>query len=471
MGETGAPVYISQVLLPRTALLPFVVLAFALGACGGSSGTPGDRNVDPPLIRPRDAGPDAKPPKDDGGGGKQCTPPKYLRVQTMSEGSTLRVGYTGFAHGVPMPDDGDFTLEIFDCDEDCRICRLTGPVMRPNDLDNNRRCATNSAQACTKNSDCGVNGDCRFFLNPAVEAVIFDLTICARLGFSILPESVQNGSRMDDSPLQGTVDLASGDLQFDQFTLRIQQGLCNFCVNDPVANDGTSGGNCENLLMGLAQCDRNATTAGKNGTSYQCPWNSFGEFPLKLAPLRSSNIQWDLTADSPRCNYVTQAGNTEQKCFCGQCMNGSLCHTNSDCPSGACMELPGTKPNACMDPNWSLLVDPLPMFAVRSCNQTNVESDTERGVGSCYQHFDVPLGEGRIGVGKNASCFLDNGVEEKSIRAFGSAAPFDENGEAEPTVAALLCVPSTGRDEVSKASGFPGPGAIEVKLHTTLLNE
>lgn len=455
----------------RLALAGLCLGAFA---CSGSKGTPGRRDAS--VIFPTDATVVVKDAGDTGT--VTCAAPEYLSLTTKQDGTRLNVGWTGMGHGTPMPDNATFGLEIFDCDESCRTCRLSGPVTLPNATFSNQRCLNAPGTLCSSDADCAGGADrCRHFFNPATEVEIqlgdSTILVCARLSFAPPPEPIKNGSRMDAAPVQGSLDLVTGAMQFGQFTLLIQQGGCNTCMNDPSPADRNAGGDC-GLPDLFKKCD--AANVGEitgQPYSYDCDWglflgttpgDSLGEFTLDVASATSAagtnSLEWVLDEDSPNCG-----GDPTKKCFCGHCSDNTPCHTKRDCATGECEPNPGEFPNACETSGNIFVVNRT------NCPTTGPNYDAETGTNTCSAQstaftFDTPWGLEVPGT----SCFTDNGEMGGTLRARGKPAPFDQNGVSNPVMAALTCAPMTKSTQLNSSTGFPGPAVVELKFESRLIS-
>lgn len=375
-----------------------------------------------------------------------CSPPSMMVMRT-AEGSSLRVGWTGLGHGIEMPPDSAYAVELFDCDSDCRTCRFSGPRAVPGVEYSQFRCSNDTNVICDNDDDCD-GATCRFYMGAGLETNIGGTGACARVGFTQLDAPVPNGSRQDASPVQGSVDLVTGDLRVDQITLHVDQGLCNYCENDGTTGDNVLGGTCS---LGGADCDAQSPATLGNFLSFNCPWTvSLGEFDLDIAPLRTNAVEWTLGDDSPDCG--AEGG---KKCFCGVCNDGRMCHVDSDCDSGGCNSVASSRPDGCDDDPSALSITPA------SCTAT----DTDHNVGSC--RFSVtPLVQF-----PSLPCFADNGAIGSSVRVFGAPGTF-ANDNASLTLASLACLPSADDgNALDNTLGIPGLAAVEIKFRAELIRE
>ena len=50
--------------------------------------------------------------------------PVALEFETIGELSRIDVGWNGMSHGERFPKGTGFAVEVYNCDEECRLCRL-----------------------------------------------------------------------------------------------------------------------------------------------------------------------------------------------------------------------------------------------------------------------------------------------------------------------------------------------------------
>src|SRR5262245_8118887 len=113
---------------------------------------------------------------DDGRPARSC--PTHMDFELFASESRFDAGYGGLGHGIKMVDGSRFTVEITQCDDDCRRCRFQGPVASDQPV-KSQRCLTNIAIPCTSNADCPGNSDCRFMFPPLSHSVLGAVDTCS----------------------------------------------------------------------------------------------------------------------------------------------------------------------------------------------------------------------------------------------------------------------------------------------------
>ncbi len=433
-----------------------------LAACSASPVAP-DRDPAAPLLPDKS---DASTADEDASTGPRCEPPEFLIIQPKGTEASIRMGWRGVGHNVRLNDGVSTAVRLFDCSDDCRTCRFSGPVPVPNSAVDNQRCTLATAKKCSSDDACGSNDVCRYFLGPSVNVSMpGEIRLSAVAYFEPLETKVTNGSILDESPIQGTLDLVTGQSTISSLNIKIATALFGAkCVGDPTPFDGPLSGSCEGVAPYIGPpiaCDVSGIGPDGNRSSYECPQWGGDVVPvaIQLAPLKTTDQTWQLEADSPDCGSAPG-----KKCFCGTCDDppNKMCHRDIDC-AGRCEPAVGTKPDACKVPGLGCYAFPdLP-----GCDATCFETDEERGVGRCTVRLEgsaVPT----LHL-DNGSCFTDDGVLGAGIRAKGMADSFDKDGVANVTMAALACMPPSNSAVVGQAFGLPGPASIELPVISTLV--
>jgi hypothetical protein len=328
-------------------------------------------------------------------------------------------------------------VQITECDPECQWCSFHGPVRGATPVVA-QRCLNDTSKQCAKDSDCA-SGPCRFVW-PPVSSAIGGVATCSVPYF----ESV---SGSDSSPVQGVVNLATGDVTMTVLNLVIAlggghggNGTCDQCIGDPVPNDGAKGGACTTTNL---PCDKNgdAITGTPAETSWDCNPVSLGlpPFPISAAEPSTQTTQWTMDATRPKC---TGSGSFLTKsCWCGICSDGTPCVENSQCSDNVC----GT-----------------PTIGGA---QFNVENNSCGGAGC---NWNATTNNGACN-GTGTSCFPDTG----SMLAVGSAEVHYGGGGVSyiSQVASLTCMPSfTGATGTGigvmfdSESGFPGPLLFQARF-------
>ncbi|MCA9581898.1 MAG: hypothetical protein KC416_08885, partial [Myxococcales bacterium] len=436
----------------------WVLVPVVIG-CSSAAGTNPTTGAETPVVV--DGGGDsAVPVLDASKKPTQCTPPTHLVFETLPDGADIKVGWTGVSHGIGLPSGVQYATEVFDCDDACRECQFSGPVPVPGQIDPGRRCATDSTKRCANDDECGAGG-CRTYYGAGIQTKVdsppIKLDVCAMNMFEPLDAPIANGNRMDNSPLQGTIDLVSGTLEFTSFRLRSVQylGVCNVCNGDATAADGKAEGTCTTGLpfQPPPKCDANSTLGDTAKLSLDCPYLvPLSDFPMQVAPLATRSLEWELEEGSPECGAAPG-----KKCWCGTCAHDSAmaCHLDTDCgKDGDCIPAGAMKPSSCAKFEWGV------------GHKTDVckVKDTERNVGIC---------EGRIPsdaafLRENTSCFGGEGQLGATIRVFGQAQPF-KDGETTMQLGSLTCFPKTTNETVNSTAGFPGVGALELATKVVVI--
>jgi hypothetical protein len=241
----------------------------------------------------------------------------------------------------------------------------------------------------------------------------------------------------DTSPVQGVIDLATGDvtmqvlnLDFDLGGGHGSNGVCDQCIGDPVPNDGVKGGTCTTTNL---PCDKNgdAISGMPAETSYDCPAVSDGlpPFAIPAGSPSTQTTQWTMDATRPKC--TGSGASLANSCWCGICSDGTPCIENSQCPDNVCG---------------------VPTVGGAQFNVQN------NGCGSAGCNWNPATNSGTCN-GTQTSCFPDTG----SWYAIGSAQIHYVPGGVYyvSQVASLVCIPAFGGTGIGVTidadTGFPGP--------------
>ncbi len=298
---------------------------------------------------------------EDGGGGQggdALACPAAIDFEYISAASRVDNGYTGFGHGQRRDNGIGYRLELYDCDDECRRCRVRGPIEREGAFGSRKRCFNDLRQECDSDAECVAHGGppeiqlCRFsntlvdFRQAAMPTCLFTIFDPGDSGYAI----------------EGTFDLATGDTAFTKFDSIIGASIgsfCQGCNGDTTPNDGNKDGTCSRL--GNA-CDVNLQSGGAQfefSTSFDCMIDdpaSPGDLnytdvvlPNRRLGVTSTDRQLVLSAASPDCGAP---GFTDQKCYCGvcegtttACANADVCEPGVPCTAGTFE----TRPDGCMD--------------------------------------------------------------------------------------------------------------------------
>ena len=354
---------------------------------------------------------------------REC--PTHFELELNGTVSRFDPGWSGSAHGVGLPTGSNFSVEVTSCDSDCRRCQFHGPVASDPAVFpvNNRRCLSKVTQTCTTNEECGAMGPCRFLFPPIAAELIVPTCSIAYL------EPLTTG--LDQSPVQGVIDLDTGETDMSVMNLFIKLGIegCRSCQGDTTANDDVKSGMCTGAPA--AACDTNGIgTSVVALTSFDCP-NAPGMYiiPLSANGTSTSEKSWTMDASRPNC---TATGATGKKCWCGMCGDGKSCTRKADCASGNCGVATG------------------PAGVVYSINNHAC------GMGTC--NWDPAKQEGRCSNMMTKTCFPDSGT----IVARGTAEV--REGFYIAQLANLLCMPSFDGGLVDMIGGFPGMVYFEARF-------
>jgi hypothetical protein len=413
---------------------------------GGPTETPGPGATLTPGGGPtQTSGPGATKTATPAPSGSPC-PVAVEVVGTAGSQKVLDTGWTGLAHNQTVISDGKLTFTVSGCDSPvrpCGTCDVSGPIQNlkadQGDI-NAHRCSNDTSIKCDNDGGCTSPGKCAFFFGAPLPLSAGGVSTCVT--------NQVNGT------VTGTVNVESGafasalNLSSRVFNAIELAQPCPTC-SDTTLNDGTKGGTCSGGPKNGQPCDSNGSSAvpsfGK--TSFDCPPNPGAVITtLSISLDGSSGTEtMALTASSPPCSAA--AG---KKCFC---------------PSDGQV----TQPNACLDDTATPSVDESQCAADSQteghCAAGPIDPlcriETFRG---CLGDSDCPAA-GDSCITQNRPCYLDNGAVGGSVKAIGMADPPDNNGESDPTFAALFCVGKTNA-AVNAAAGLPGLGRIELPIHS-----
>jgi hypothetical protein len=390
----------------------------------------------------------------------------------------LDVGWTGFGHGVDIPDDYDLESAVT-CPNGappCGTCTVDG--IRQTGVNYTRflRCSNDFSNSCDEPfandvDDCG-GSFCTYVLGPPLPISAGNNPTCSINALA--------------NDLSGTVIVETGDaeLQLNLSTRVYLPGVlvqpCPVCVGDPVANDGVAGGVCagNSTRDGLA-CDTQgydgtfAAQANGEGLSLDCvppAGTNISGTGLKISlPLTtgSSSLGFDTPCDSPlgfldcacaQCSGdLTVACRNDTECSdigAGTCNAKSANSTNrqpNDCGSFAnCVDVGGEK-GECSDKSETYCTG-----LVRANGEGFLACAND---GECVNaSFPCPGNDcGPCGMSTPRPCYLD------PIEATGTPDP------DHPTLVSTFCLPPTTSLSINSSTGTTGPGRVAISQDTTLL--
>jgi len=324
-----------------------------------------------------------------GEGGTACT--SHLEFEAIVSFMRADSGWNGVAHRAKFPSGTRFSVETYDCDDDCRRCKIRGPVRNdpvrwPVPME---RCLDDLTQVCTSDNDCPVGktgGKCRIIYAPMINGG--SSPTCITFYFEPL------NSDPTPSAIQGVFDLLTGETDFQIFNLGLAltyQGHCDECIDDVTPNDGVANGHC--ATDANVSCDVVAESIDVNvpyETSFDCrnrenssllEWDVDVETPTNN--IGTSSTIWTMDSTRPMCTHPSFSN---ERCYCGECSDTGLpCSRASDCPMGTCGHGIGvpTKPRGCTNGNacdWdpTLNLGTCPVNTALGCF-TNTESISVEG--------------------------------------------------------------------------------------------
>lgn len=394
------------------------------------------------------ATPDAGVDPGDDGGLSFC--PAFLDFELIASEARSDPGWTGIAHGTTLSTGSAYTLETFNCDDECRRCKTRGPVRSPASVNRsvvNQRCLNDTTAVCASDAECGdVATDpeaiCRF-MYPPVSVTVAGLSACAQ------PYLEPTGA---GPPIVGTFDLKTGEASFLENnvvlknTASLSGASCPNCDGDMNPMDGNATGTCSAGPRAGMACDIHGVSNGSPAalTSWDCPPSTVGAFvsPLPVAAqgLTTASVAWSLDDTRPFC---TESSSTTERCWCGVCNpSGAACFRDSQCPTGETCGFAG--------PGDEFIT------ANNQCPETD-------GGPACIWDSEAEVGACADDSGK--ACFPD----DQAIQARGSAEV--RNGFYISTLAGLLCLPASPDSLSNSIVGFPGPVYIRYPYRVTPIEQ
>jgi len=381
-------------------------------------------------------------------GASQC-PVAVEVVGNAGSQKVLDSGWTGLAHNATVISDGKLTFSV-SCNgttKPCGVCNVSGPIqnLKPGTGDiNAHRCVNDTSVTCNGDTDCA-SGKCAFYFGAPLPLSAGGIGTCVT--------NQVNGS------VSGTANVESGAFASSiQLTSRVFSGAtnkpCPNCNGDTTLNDGQKQGTCDGGPRQGQPCDANGNSPipSFGTTSLDCPPGTLQQqlSALSINLSGSSGTETKtLDASSPACTGV---GVGNKKCFC-----------TAQGPTP-------TQPNACLDDTTTPAVEgcsavpgqPRKGQCAIPADLTCSPTETFRG---CASNADCPA-SGDTCVPILRPCYLDNGAIGGAVTAQGAADPPDANGESDPTLASLFCIPPVPQSSVDQAGGLPGLGRLELPLHT-----
>lgn len=418
------------------------VTATTVGPATGVTFTPGTivTTTPTPTVTP------SSPPTTGSAGPTPC-PVAVEVVGNAGSKKILDSGWSGLAHNATVVSDGKLTFTVSNCENDtkpCGDCQIGGPIRNTNagagDIDA-QRCVTDPSITCNASTPCP-SGACAFFFGAPLPLSAGGIGTCVT---NQVNGAVSGTANAETGEFTGTINLTS----------KVHSGIettrpCPTCDGDGAANDGTKGGTCSGGPKVGQPCDVSGESPipSFGATSLDCPPSGLiSALTITLGGSSGTETR-TLSASSPNC---TGLGATSKKCFC---------------PPGGTEP---TKPNVCLDDTTTAGVDEALCARIGSSNEGQCAAvadlacsptETFRG---CLNDSECPV-SGDTCVAINRPCYLDNGVIGGSVSAVGMADPPDANGRAEPTFAALFCIPPVAQAAINLAGGLPGLGRIELPL-------
>lgn len=367
-----------------------------------------------------------------GDGRNPAACPTFLDLELIGADSRFDPGWSGNAHGVGLPTGSHISVQVDECDAECRRCKFHGPVRGDPAITPviTQRCLKDVSKVCAADAECGVAGPCRFVFPPIASKVV--LRTCSLAYFEPVAGS-------DPSPVQGIVDLVTGESDMPVLNLLLTLAVedCLDCQGDPMPFDGVAGGKCG---MTERACDVNGIgTVITSSTSFDCP-PSPGQSTIVLGTngTSTSTVRWTMDATRPLCTAMNATG---KRCWCGVCSDGKVCTANKDCAVGTCGAARGPAPTSFP---WNV--------ANNTCMGRCIwNPTTQRGV--CSDNTAV-------------TCFPDT----DPMIATGSAEVGD--GFYITQLANLVCLPSFNTGVglsafVDAIGGFPGPFLFQSRFRVT----
>lgn len=395
-------------------------------------------------------------------GGSPVTPepsdsPCPVAVEVVGNAGAQKIldsGWSGLAHNATVVSDGKLTFTVTNCENDkkpCGDCQIGGPIQNTNagagDI-SAQRCVADPSIICNASTPCP-SGACAFFFGAPLPLSAGGIGTCVTNQVNGAVSGTANG---ETGAFAGTINLTS----------KVHSGIettrpCPTCDGDGATNDGTKGGTCSGGPKAGQPCDVSGESPVPSfgATSLDCPPSGLiSALTITLGGSSGTETR-TLDASSPNC---TGLGANGKKCFC---------------PAAGTEP---TKPNACLDATATTGVDEGICARIGSSNEGQCAAvadlacsptETFRG---CLNDSECPAA-GDTCIAINRPCFLDSGALGGSVSAVGMADPVDANGRAEPTFAALFCIPPVAQAAINLAGGLPGLGRIELPLIAQELHE
>lgn len=363
--------------------------------------------------------------------------PTHIRAERVPSLAQRSLGWNGFGHGIVPVSGMPLSFELFDCDPECRRCRVKGPAENAPDVPtDNQLCVQNFPQQCSTDADCGEGDVCRFFFGPPAQG---EMAWTGNYVVPLTPEQQAAANTEFADGIQGVFDFLTGELDFALVNLRVVIGLGTAvsCVGDLAVDDGVRDGVCEGTQT---PCDVNATT--EFGTlSFDCEFTPLSfQFDLPSGGMTTAGRRWTLDDTRPMC---TTPGEEDLRCWCSVCANDErrACISDADCPGSTCgaAEVGGT---------------PIVIGQDNCADGQTCIWDGTTLLGSCLDDN-----------GTNISCFPTEG--ELSVEGSTSV----QDGFYVSTLAILSCIPKIDSPETFFDGQFGFPGPIAQRLPFTITPE
>ena len=357
--------------------------------------------------------------------------PTHLDLELIGADSRFDPGWTGSSHGVGLPIGSNNTVEVYDCDPECRRCKFRGPLRGDPAIEPviHQRCLSDLSTICASDADCTKPNDCRMMF-PPIASQISSTPTCALVYFEPIPGDAP-------SPMQGVFDFQTGELDMTvlDIFINVSLGACGRCTGtNETPLDGKPDGTCSNAPATV--CDINGIgTTSPGSTSYDCP-RTDALFTIKLPSGGASTATrvWTMDPTRPKCTTK------DKPCWCGMCRSGTPCIANRDCPDNQCNATQG------------------PPMQGSALTPYNIDNNSCVSPATC--NWDPATRRGRCTDVAAAACYPDSG----QMTALGRAEVRD--GYYISQIANLVCMPAFGGLPDS-VGGFPGPFMYEAAFRIT----
>src|SRR5688572_30886159 len=145
--------------------------------------------------------------------------PTHFDLELIGSESRFDPGFSGVAHGVGPTTGSHLTVEVTECDAECRRCRFRGPVRGlPGEIVT-QRCLNDVSKVCAADADCaGTTGPCRFTFPPIPVPTTAQVPTCSIVYFELV-------YRVDTSPIQGVMDLATGESDNEVMNIFVRSAI------------------------------------------------------------------------------------------------------------------------------------------------------------------------------------------------------------------------------------------------------